>query len=154
MLKIKSAKDVANQIMRDFEVTVEYDATQWNGMLVWEAGDADTVYNILTNTLTQDRQAFEEAIVGELEGMRGKWIAAYMPADSGKDPSKWGFNTEKEAWSWIEARLTPCPLDPKDTSGKPCDSCMAEWMVYQIPEVDQALDQAIATIKSIYQNNN
>ena len=92
--------------------------------------DGHTYVQVPKWVIEQVRAETIKEAVRVIEGEKGKWVASYMPATDGKDPSKWGFDTKQEAWEWIEKRLTPCPLDPEDTSGKPCDSCMAEWSVY------------------------
>lgn len=45
--------------------------------------------------------------------MKKKYFACYMPAtESEKDPSKGGFNSEKEAWNYISTRLCKsCKLE-------------------------------------------
>lgn len=78
-------------------------------------------------------------IMRRVEEEKGKWVAAYTPATDGRDPSKWGFKTEKEAWGWINKQ--GCKPD--------CEMCEAEWMVYRIEEVDQALDTIKQHIKDL-----
>ena len=46
-------EEYVEKAFKRIENEVEYDATQWNGMLVWEAGDADKVYEILRTSLKE-----------------------------------------------------------------------------------------------------
>lgn len=46
-------QEAVQAIAKRMETEVKEDATIWNGMLVWEAGDADTVHTILTEEITK-----------------------------------------------------------------------------------------------------
>lgn len=60
MSQNKSVEEVVNIVMNRIQTEVEYDATQWNNMLVWEAGDYDTVYDIIRQAIQQERHTMQE----------------------------------------------------------------------------------------------
>lgn len=49
-----------------------------------------------------------------------------MPAHRGRNKKTPLFNSNAEAWEWIEERSKKCPILH---SGKVCESCCAEWTV-------------------------
>lgn len=140
-------EEVTHKVLANMELVLMKKLDGSDIAEIWEILKP-TIEHIVHQELQKARHDWLREEIVKLEGMLSRWVAAYMPADEGKDPSKWGFKTEKEAWDFIEKRLTPCPLDPRDKSGEPCDSCIAEWMVYQIPEVDQALQTIIDRYQS------
>ena len=58
--KNKSVEEVVASVMKSIETEVVYDATQWNNMLVWEAGDYDIVFDIIKHAIQQERQTSQE----------------------------------------------------------------------------------------------
>ena len=55
------------------------------------------------------------------------WEATYLPATFGKDLSKGGFSTQKEAWDYASKHFcSDCKREYNMNKGTPCD---AEWMV-------------------------
>lgn len=55
-----------------------------------------------------------------------KYRPIYMPAHRGRNKKTPLFNSNAEAWEWIEERSKKCPILH---SGKVCESCCAEWTV-------------------------
>lgn len=60
------ATKAATEVMDRMEKEVENDATQWNGLFVWEAGDADTVHQIL-------KEKFIESLTIQETSLRKEW---------------------------------------------------------------------------------
>lgn len=60
-------RERAHAVMDRIEKEIKHDATQWNGMLVWEASDADTLYAILVEALTQIQQDFARRVEEVIE---------------------------------------------------------------------------------------
>lgn len=61
----KHIKEIVKTIFDRVEKEIKYDATHWNGMFVWEAGDADTFHQILTDALTTYRQQVREETLND-----------------------------------------------------------------------------------------
>lgn len=69
---MKTKEVIAQEVMKRIEKEVEYDATQWNGMLVWEAGDADKVYDIVLQALTSREEALVAAVEESRSDLHGR----------------------------------------------------------------------------------
>jgi len=56
-----------------------------------------------------------------------KWEAIYMPSSDFDDPSKSGFDSEREAWEYAASHF--CDVCKELFDNGESSSCDAEWMV-------------------------
>lgn len=74
-------EEEAARVMKRIEKETSYDATQWHDMLVWEAGDADTVFGIIKDSL---KEAFALGRKQGLEEAREKIETEFNELSTGK----------------------------------------------------------------------
>lgn len=73
------AGKAAIEVMDRMEKEVEHDATQWNGLFVWEASDADTVHQILKDKFIELCAAQELSLRKEWAGKIDKILWSWPP---------------------------------------------------------------------------
>ena len=73
----KELPPIKDKIQQIFKFLETADVSQWQGMNVFEAGDADSLYGILETAFLQAQQEERKRVVEVLEGKKVKWYDNY-----------------------------------------------------------------------------